>query len=87
MVGSFQVLSSSFHLATNGASERTNMMVEQYLGSYVWYQQTDWAELLPFAEVIYNNAVHNSTGLVPFQIVNGIKLVPIPVPLGDSPLK
>ncbi|KAK9395725.1 Tf2-1: Tf2-1 [Crotalus adamanteus] len=53
-------------------------MIEQYLRSYVMYQQTDWVDLLPFAEVAYNNTVHNSTGFTPFQIVQGMEFVPIP---------
>lgn len=38
----------------------------------------DWADLLPYAEVAYNNAVHNSTGFTPFQIVSGREFIPIP---------
>lgn len=60
------------------ASERTNTMVEQYLSCYVDYQQSNWADLLPFAEVAYNNLVHSSTGLTPFQITNGMEFIPMP---------
>ncbi|KAK9402338.1 Tf2-1: Tf2-1 [Crotalus adamanteus] len=53
-------------------------MVERYLRSYVSFQQTDWVDLLPFAEVAYNNTVHSSTGYTPFRIVHGIEFNPIP---------
>lgn len=53
-------------------------MVEHYLRCYVRHQQTDWADLLLFAEVAYNNAVHNSTGFTPFQVAMGWEFVPIP---------
>lgn len=45
-----------------------NDMLEQYLCCYMNYQQAIWAELLPFAEVAYNNSVPSSTG---FTIPNG----------------
>lgn len=32
------------------------------------FLQTNWTELLPFAEVVYNNFVHSSTGFTPFQV-------------------
>lgn len=38
--------------------------------------QTNWADL-PFAEVVYNNTVHSSTGLAPFKIVTGQDFVPM----------
>lgn len=77
-VGSTQGLSSAFHPATNGAVEQTNAMVECYLCCYVRHQQDDWADLLPYAEVAYNNAIHSSTGFTPFQVATGRKFVPIP---------
>lgn len=53
-------------------------MVEQYLCCYVHYQQSNWVELLPFAELAYNNAVHRSTGLTPFKIATRVEFVPMP---------
>lgn len=77
-VGSSQGLSTAFHPATNGAVERTNAMIERYLRCYIDHQQTNWADLLPHAEVVYNNAVHSSSGCTPFQVVTGRDFVPIP---------
>lgn len=68
----------AFHPSTNGTVEQTNALVEQHLRCYVNYQQTNWAELLQFVEVVYNNAVHSSTGLTSFKVVNGVEFVPIP---------
>ncbi|KAK9395832.1 hypothetical protein NXF25_019193 [Crotalus adamanteus] len=78
LVGSSQGLSSAYHPSTNGAAERANAMVECYLHSYVSFQQMDWVDLLPFAEVAYNNTVHNSTGYTPFKVVHGMDFIPIP---------
>ncbi|XP_039222531.1 cation-dependent mannose-6-phosphate receptor isoform X1 [Crotalus tigris] len=77
-IGSSQGLSSAFHPRTNGGAERANAMIERYLRCYVNYQQTNWAELLPLAEVAYNNTLHSSTGFTPFRVVNRIDFVPIP---------
>ncbi|KAK9395697.1 hypothetical protein NXF25_019058 [Crotalus adamanteus] len=83
-IGSSQGLSSAFHPSTNGAAECANAMVERYLRSYINYQQTNWADLLPFAEVAYNNTIHSSTGFTAFWVVHGIEFVPIPeCPQGD----
>ncbi|KAK9401976.1 hypothetical protein NXF25_010332 [Crotalus adamanteus] len=75
---SSQGLSSVYHPSTNGAAERANAVVERYLRSYVSQQQTYWVDLVVFAEVAYNNAVHSSTGYTPFQVVHGRDFIPIP---------
>lgn len=45
---------------------------------YVSYQQNNWSSLLPFAEIAYNNAVHSSTGYIPFQVATGQDFPAIP---------
>ena len=40
-------MSMAFHLQTDGKTERTNAILEQYLRAYVNYQQDNWVELLP----------------------------------------
>uniref|UniRef100_A0A8C6XS72 Uncharacterized protein n=1 Tax=Naja naja TaxID=35670 RepID=A0A8C6XS72_NAJNA len=77
LIGSTQGLSTAYHPCTNGAAERANATIEQYLRCCI-YQQNDWVDLLPYAEIMYNNTVHNSTGYSPFQIVHGTEFVPIP---------
>ena len=37
-------------------------MLEQYLQSYVNYQQDNWVYWLTLAEYVYNNSVHATTG-------------------------
>src|SRR2546421_11513309 len=48
-----------------------NQTLEQYLRSYINYEQDNWHELLPGAEFAYNNAKHAVTGVSPFFAVYG----------------
>jgi len=48
-------LSTAFHPRTDGQTERTNAILEQYLQAYINDQQDDWCEYLPLAELAYNN--------------------------------
>jgi hypothetical protein len=64
-LGSKQKMSTAFHPQTDGQTERTNQTLEQYLRAYVNYEQDNWIELLPLAQVAYNNS-KAATGISPF---------------------
>ena len=64
-------MSSVFHSETDGQTERVNLKLEQYLGSYCSYQQDDWASLLPLAEYTYNTSISESSKASPFEINYG----------------
>ncbi len=64
-------LGTAFHPETDEQTDRQNSVLQQYLRSYVNYQQDDWTPLLALAEFAYNAAVHSSTGRAPFEIVYG----------------
>lgn len=49
-------MSTVFHPETDGRTERTNSILEQYLRAYINDQQDNWTELLPMAEFAYNNS-------------------------------
>ncbi len=66
-----QRLSTAFYPPTNRQTERQNSVLEQYLSSYVNYQQDNWAPLFALAEFTYNAAVDSSTGRTLFEIVYG----------------
>jgi hypothetical protein len=59
-------LSTAFHPETDGQTEWTNAIMEQYLRAYVNYQQDDWVRFLPMAEFAANNHVSETTGISPF---------------------
>ena len=58
-------LRRAFHPQTDGQTERTNAILEQYLQAYVNYQQDDWNELLPLAEFAYNNGYQETIKTTP----------------------
>ncbi|KAI0992280.1 hypothetical protein K3495_g15906, partial [Podosphaera aphanis] len=59
-------MSTAFHPETDGQTERFNAVMEQYLRSYVSYQQDDWVKWLPMAEFAANNHISTSTQVTPF---------------------
>jgi len=67
LLGTSTNLSSAFHPETDGSTEVTNQVIEQYLRIYCNYQQSDWAfPHLTLAEFAYNNTINSSTGMTPF---------------------
>ena len=64
-------LSTAYHPQTDGQTERTNAVMEQYLRAYVNYQQDNWVDFLPMAEFAANNHVSDTTKTTPFQANSG----------------
>jgi transposase InsO family protein len=65
-----QRLSTAYHPQTDGQSERTHQTVQHYLRSYCGEEQ-QWAVLLPEAEFAYNNSIHSTIGVSPFEALYG----------------
>ena len=63
--------STAFHPQTDGQTERTNQILENYLRAYVSHKQDNWVRLLPQAEFSYNNHTSSTTGHSPFSIWYG----------------
>src|SRR5260221_3199213 len=57
---------SGYHPEGDRQTEHANQVLEQYLWTYMNYQQDDWAMLLPMAEFAYNNTTNTMTGVSPF---------------------
>jgi transposase InsO family protein len=71
LMGITRRLSTAFHPQTDGATERINAMVEEYLRIYVCYDQSNWKRILPMAELALNTRTPASTGLSPFFLAHG----------------
>jgi len=74
-----QNISSTYHLQTDGQSERTNQSLEQYLQLYCGSQQKEWAFWLPLAQYTRNSWPNASTKKSPFELILGY------VPLAHQP--
>lgn len=60
-------LSMAYQPQTAGQSERSNEIVEMFLGHYIDHCEENWVSLLPMVEFTYNNGVNVSTGKLLFQ--------------------
>ncbi|GBG68800.1 hypothetical protein CBR_g3340 [Chara braunii] len=72
-MGSQLQMTSGNHPEANGQAEQMNRVVQHLLGHYIKPSQDDWDEKLPLIASLYNNVVHNSTGVSPNQLHLGWK--------------
>lgn len=77
LLGITQRLSTAYHPETDGATERANQEVETYLRTFVTYQQHDWVDWLPIAQISLCNRPARSTGISPFFLQHGYDARPI----------
>ena len=56
IIGIKRNLSTAFHPQSDGQTERLNQTLEQYLRTFINYDQDDWVQLLPLAEYAYNTS-------------------------------
>ena len=68
-----QNVSTAFHPRTDGASERANQWLEQYLRIWTADDQTTWAQFLSLAKFVHNSWPHDRTGLTPHELLLGVK--------------
>jgi hypothetical protein len=60
-------MSTTFHLETDGATERANWVINNILRALIKPDQTDWANKLPMAEFTINSSHNKSTRFAPFE--------------------
>ena len=70
-LGIKQNISMAFHPQTDGLSEQKNQWIEQFLRFLTMHQQDDWAQWLPIATAVHNNAVNSSTKVAPTEALLG----------------
>ena len=73
LMGTNLKFSSSYHPQTDGQTERTNQILEDYLRHYVSLGQKDWSQYLDIAEFSYNLHKQDSTGFSPFELNYGFQ--------------
>ena len=64
--------STTFHPQTDGQSEVTNRVMENFLRPYMERTPHTWVQQLPLSEFAANNALSVSTGFSPFCLNEGI---------------
>jgi hypothetical protein len=70
-LGTTLTMSTAYHPQTDGQTERANRTLETLLRSVVNFEQDDWDDHLPLAELAINNAQQSSTGSTPFFLQHG----------------
>lgn len=71
-----------YHPESNGAIERTNASIKEDLKIRINTKRNDWDYYLPETTYSFNSAVHNSTGITPFELLFGYQP---PVNTPDQP--
>ena len=66
-----QNISTAYHPQTDGASERTNQSLEQYLRLYCSTKQNTWHTWLPIAQYTKNSWPSATTKKTPFDLLIG----------------
>ena len=64
--------STAFHPQTDGQSEVTIRVMEDFLRPYMERYPSSWSSQLSIAEFAANNAVNASTGYSPFYLNSGM---------------
>ncbi len=78
-------MSTAYHPQTDGQTENANRTLETMLRASVDFDQTDWDEMLPAAELAVNNAKHATTGFTPYYLHYG-REARMPLDLAIAPL-
>jgi len=72
-LGSKLNLSTAYHAATDGQSERTIRTLEDLLRACALEFHENWESSLPLVEFSYNNSYHSSIKMAPFEALYGRK--------------
>ena len=79
-----RIYTSAFHPQTNSHCDRYNSFIAQSLRAYIIEQHTNWPDLLPGILMAYRLTPAGSSGISPFQMLFGHKIL-LPFDLGLQP--
>ena len=71
LMGMKLLLSTAFHLQTDGITERVNRSIGQMLRAMICPDQKDWVDKLLLVEFTINSSIASATGMAPFEINYG----------------
>lgn len=66
-------MSTTYHLQTDGQTERVNQCLESYLRCFVHACPNQWKQWLTLVEFWYNTSFHTSLNTTPFEVLYGQK--------------
>jgi len=66
-------MSLAYHPQTDGQSERTIQSFENLLRTCILDHLGGWDEVLPLIAFTYNNSLHASIGMAPYEALYGRK--------------
>jgi hypothetical protein len=61
----------SYHLQTDGQTDRVNQILKDMLRAYVLEHQGSWDQNLPWDEFSYNHSYQESLKMAPFEVLYG----------------
>jgi len=67
-MGAKLLMSTSFHLQTDGVTEQANRSVGQLFRAAISLDQKDWVYKIPMMEFTINASISKSTGFAPFKL-------------------
>ena len=71
ILGAKLLMSTSFHPATDGVTERANRSIGQIFRATIRPDQKDWVQRVPMTEFAINASISESTGFAPFELNGG----------------
>ena len=72
------LLSTAYHLQTDGATERVNQEIEAYLSIYCTTHPEEWLNSLTMLEFTHNNRRHAEQKHTPFKLILGDNPISVP---------
>lgn len=73
-------LSTAWHPETDGSTERKNEDIEFYFRAFCNYDQSDWHDLCPLAQLVCNTRVASAIGVSPYFLQHGYNFEPWDIP-------
>jgi hypothetical protein len=71
LIGTKLLMSTMFHLQTDGVTKQANQSISQILRSIIHNNQKDWESKCPMLELALNSNVSATNGFTPFELNHG----------------